>query len=164
MKLCKFKELKAKPSKENELIESYLNQIELRFEEKFSNIGHAFRFLDANGDSKVSFDEFWVGLDKIGIIMEKSTCKELFDYIDKNKDNNIEFNEFWDSFQTFYASKAEINKLSRTETQNLILESIRKEQGGTLLGLILKESNLFAQSNFHQLIYLELRTQVSATH
>ena len=164
MKLCKFKELKTKPPKENKLIESYLNQIELRFGEKFLDKGHAFRFLDVNGDIKVSFDEFWVGLDKIEIIMKRSTCKELFDYIDKNKDNNIEFDEFWDSFQIFYASKAEINKLSRTETQNLILESIRKEQGGILFRLILKESSLFAKWSFHQLIYLELLTQVSATH
>lgn len=68
-----LKETGSKPTEENERIESYLNQIELRLEEKFVNIGHAFRSLDSDGDSRISFDEFWLGLDKIGIIMERST-------------------------------------------------------------------------------------------
>lgn len=75
-------------------LHSYLNQIELRLEEKFKTIAKAFRTFDSDGDSRITFEEFWIGLDQVGIAMKKDTCKELFDYLDENKDEHIEFNEF----------------------------------------------------------------------
>ena len=68
--------------------------IEMRMEEKFRNIAHAFRTFDTNGDSRITFEEFEAGLRNVGIAMNKKTLKELFDYLDENKDNIIEFNEF----------------------------------------------------------------------
>jgi Ca2+-binding EF-hand superfamily protein len=59
-----------------------------------NNIGHAFRTFDTDGNSKISFQEFWHGLDKVGIPMEMNTCKEIFDYLDENNDCYIEFGEF----------------------------------------------------------------------
>lgn len=68
-----LKDANNRPAQAGDRIESYLDQIQLRLEEKFANIGHAFRSLDADGDSRISFEEFWLGVDKIGIVMEKST-------------------------------------------------------------------------------------------
>jgi hypothetical protein len=109
-------------------IDSYLNQIELRLEEKFKTICQAFRSFDTDGDSKLTFDEFWVGLDKVGISMNKQICRELFNFLDENKDQVIEFNEFWEFFETLKATKGDYQKYSKNTTQNQIVESIMKQQ------------------------------------
>ena len=103
--------------------------IELRMEEKFRNIGQAFRNFDRDDDSKITFDEFSQGLVHAGISMNIQTCKEIFDYLDENKDQIIEFNEFCDFFETFQDCKGNYQKISKNETQNSILESIRKQKG-----------------------------------
>lgn len=89
-----LKESKSRAKGRNHRLESYLNQVELRMEEKFKNIGHAFRTFDTDGDSRITFQEFWLGLEKIGIFMNRATCQELFDYLDENNDKYIEFTEF----------------------------------------------------------------------
>lgn len=126
--------------KRTERIQSYLLMIEMRMEEKFKNIGQAFRTFDTDGDSRITFEEFWKGLTNVGIIMEKDTCKELFDYLDENGDRIIEFNEFCDFFETLQDRKGDYQKYSKNETQNCILESIRRTKGTiSKLSLLLKQ-------------------------
>lgn len=128
--LKQITEAKDKESRRDAKIEAYLNQIEIRLEEKFRNIAHAFRTFDTDGDSMIQFDEFWVGLNKVGIYLDKQACLELFNYLDQNNDKVVEFNEFWDFFENLKTNKGDYQKYSKNATLNFIHGNMDKEAEG----------------------------------
>jgi diadenosine tetraphosphatase ApaH/serine/threonine PP2A family protein phosphatase len=62
-----------------------------------------FRYLDANGDGKISVAEFTEGLRSLCALLEKpftdNEIAELLALIDTNQDNVIEYDEFFSSFR-----------------------------------------------------------------
>lgn len=53
-----------------------------------------FRIFDKDENLKLSFDEFYNGIQKYGLDVSEKEAKESFDYIDKDKSGSINIDEF----------------------------------------------------------------------
>ena len=88
-------------TKENHLDHPLINLIEIKLEEKFKTIHDAFRIFDANGDSKLNYEEFVDGMNRLAADLSQEDIRKAFDMLDGNKDGVIEYHEFWDSFDGY---------------------------------------------------------------
>ena len=88
-------------TKENDLDHPLINLIEVKMEEKFKTIHDAFRIFDTNGDSKLSFKEFEIGMYHLATDFSKEDIRQAFDLLDRNKNGELEYREFWDSFDGY---------------------------------------------------------------
>jgi hypothetical protein len=54
----------------------------------------AFRFFDTNGNKKLSFLEFYSGLDRLKIKMSDAEALRCFNYLNTKEDGGIDYNQF----------------------------------------------------------------------
>ena len=67
-----------------------------KIEERFNKVAPAFRYFDINNNGIIWFNEFEIGIHRLGIKMNRELAKKLFEYIDTDLDGNIQYNEFWE--------------------------------------------------------------------
>ena len=67
-----------------------------KIEERFHKVAPAFRYFDINNNGIICFNEFEIGIHRLGIKMTREQARGLFDYIDTDQDGNIQYYEFWE--------------------------------------------------------------------
>ena len=71
-----------------------LDLLWIKLEERFKNIGAAYRYFDKDYDNSVSFSEFQMGLDYLRIKYHIKTVNQIFKYLDKNNKGWVTYNDF----------------------------------------------------------------------
>jgi len=66
----------------------------IKLEEKFKNMGIAFRYFDKNYNNSVSFPEFQNSLDTLNIKFSIQTMHEIFCFLDSDKKDYITYFDF----------------------------------------------------------------------
>jgi len=68
--------------------------IHARMEEKFKDYRMAFRSFDCNFDGSISFKEFMIGLENMGVKLSYEDFKLVFKFVDFDESQEIDFNKF----------------------------------------------------------------------
>jgi len=75
-------------------IQKSLELLWIKLEEKFKNMGIAFRYFDKNYNNSVSFSEFQNSLDTLKIKFSIQTIHEIFAFLDRDKKGYITYYDF----------------------------------------------------------------------
>uniref|UniRef100_A0A7S3N5E6 EF-hand domain-containing protein n=1 Tax=Euplotes harpa TaxID=151035 RepID=A0A7S3N5E6_9SPIT len=92
-KFSKFGE-KYETEQEKTGVKEGLDMLWLKIEERFHKVARAFRFFDINNNGTICFNEFELGIHKLGMNFTREHAKKMFDYADTDHDGNIQYNEF----------------------------------------------------------------------
>lgn len=86
--------IRGESNKKQEVI-SLLNYIWSKFEIKNGgNVRESFRFMDINGNSKVTREEFEKGLNRLMVNMSEDDLNRVFNHLDKRDAGFLTYNEF----------------------------------------------------------------------
>mmetsp|Transcript_20919 Transcript_20919/g.15363 ORF Transcript_20919/g.15363 Transcript_20919/m.15363 type:complete len:100 (-) Transcript_20919:3-302(-) len=66
----------------------------LKLQEKFSSMSACFRFFDLNCDNKVNKQEFFTGIESLGVRLSYSSAMKVFEGLDKDLDGQLSYQEF----------------------------------------------------------------------
>ena len=71
-----------------------LRYIHLKIEERFKDYRKAFRAIDKNFDGGLSFKEFMIAIENLGIRFSFKDHRRVFNFVDFDNDGEIDFNKF----------------------------------------------------------------------
>ena len=71
-----------------------MDMIWAKIEEKFTQLQSAFRFFDKDNSGELSFNEWAIGIEGLGLKLTSSELRKSFKFLDIDGDGNIGFREF----------------------------------------------------------------------
>ena len=101
-----------------------------KFEQAGPRIRHAFRAMDADRSGSLSYREFALGIDKLGLGLEPKHIRRLCQMVDNDGSGNIDYEEFMKTFEKSEVVEMEFESVlpRRTAEQERIAAEQRAER------------------------------------